>query len=151
GVQTCALPICRPGGRPPRRPPHEPYGPGADVPPYGHDDESPFAPRDESPFAPRDGGPGGAPPGGDAFGGPGGRFDDERYDDRFEDSPYGQAAEGASPMPSGERERPEKRRSTPLVIGAAVVAGLVLIGGGIGLSSMLKDDSGEKAAPSQAA
>lgn len=141
----------RPGGRPPRRPPHEPYGPGADVPPYGHDDESPFAPRDESPFAPRDGGPGGAPPGGDAFGGPGGRFDDERYDDRFEDSPYGQAAEGAPPMPSGEPGRPEKRRSTPLVIGAAVVAGLVLIGGGIGLSSMLKDGSGEKAAPAQAA
>ncbi|TDC69974.1 hypothetical protein E1200_06670 [Actinomadura sp. GC306] len=112
----------RPGGRPPRQPPNEPYGPGAEVPPYGRGDDEPF-------FAARDEGPGAMPPGG-------------RYDDS-----YGHA----EAMSSGGPERPRKSRRTPLVIGAAAVAGLVLIGGGIGLSSMLKDDSKAEAKPSQAA
>ncbi|TDC84056.1 hypothetical protein [Actinomadura sp. 7K507] len=162
------------GGQPSRRPPHTPYGPGAEVPPYGHDnDEAPFAPRAEGPGSgPPGGGPGGREPfgdepfggrpfGGEPFGGPADQtaaWDDEPVagnahgpfpQDRFE-GPYG-PAEGMPPMPSDAPPRPEKRRNLPLIIGAAAVAGLVLIGGGIGLSSVLKDDPEEEAKPSQAA
>ncbi|TDB93782.1 hypothetical protein [Actinomadura sp. 7K534] len=131
----------QPGGWPPRQPPHEPYGPGAEAPPYGRDsDQAPFAPRDD-PFAPRDEGPGGMPPGG-----PDGRFDDDRFG-----NPYGDSHGHPEAMSSGGPERSGKGRRTPLVIGAAAVAGLVLIGGGIGLSSMLKDDSKPDAEKSPAA
>ena len=53
---------------------------------------------------------------------------------------------GPLPGPDAGGPRPEKRRNMPMIVGAAAVAGLVLVGGGIGLSSMLKDDS-EPAAP----
>ncbi|XRQ06133.1 hypothetical protein ACN3XK_57875 [Actinomadura welshii] len=162
----------KPGGRPPRQPPHAPYGPGAEVPPYGQDD-------DETPFAPRDQGPGAMPFGSeaygdDAYGGPAdrpadrtaawgdepvaghahGSFPpgppgDDRFDGRFDD-PHRHPG-GMPPMPSDAPGRQGRRRSTPLIIGAALVAGLVLIGGGIGLSSLLKDDSEDAAAPAQAA
>ncbi|MFG2246785.1 hypothetical protein [Spirillospora sp. NPDC048823] len=140
----------KPGGRPHRQPPHTPYGPGAEAPPYGHaGNEAPFAPRDAGPGAmPPGGGPPGGPFGGEPFDGD--QFDGDQFDgDRFED-PYGAAA-GLPPMPSGPPP-PERRRNLPLIIGGAAVAGLLLIAGGIGLSSVLEGDSEpEDAKPSQAA
>ena len=165
-----------PGGEPSRQPPHTPYGPGAEVPPYGHDnDEPPFAPHAEGPGAgpfggrPSGGEPfGGDPFGGEPYGGPADRtaaaWDDEPVAGNahgpfapgppgqpgaFED-PYG-PGEGGPPMPSDTPPRPEKRRNLPLIIGAAALAGIALIGGGIGLSSVLKGDSEEEAKPSPAA
>ncbi|HEY8482176.1 MAG TPA: hypothetical protein VIL71_20310 [Spirillospora sp.] len=92
------------------------------------------------------------------------RYDDGRYrDDRYDDDRYGGEPYGGD-QPGGHYGRPEEtppgppgadrpgRRRTPLVIAAAAVAGLALIGGGIGLSSMLKGDEKETdAASSQAA
>ncbi len=46
---------------------------------------------------------------------------------------------------------PERRRNLPLIIGGSAVAGILLIGGGVGLSSLLEDGSEPKAAPTQAA
>jgi hypothetical protein len=137
----------KPGDWPPRQPPHTPYGPGAGAPPYGHDDEAPFAPRDrgdDHPTAWRDQ-PGGweerptaawddEPVAGGAFGG----------------GPYG-SPEGAPPGPSGGPVPPERRRNLPLIIGGSAVAGILLIGGGVGLSSLLEDGSEPKPAPTQAA
>ncbi|WP_141580681.1 hypothetical protein [Actinomadura sp. WMMA1423] len=189
----------KPGDWPPRQSPHAPYGPGAEAPPYGHD-------NDEAPFAPRDEGPGAMPGGGEAFGGAGsgnGSFGNDAFgNDSFGGAPYGgggfggaqggeasggpgeQTAawsdqppawgdepvaggaygenapgeggfgsyEGMPPGPSGASERPERRRNLPLIIGGAAVAGILLIGGGVGLSSVLKgDDSKPKTAPTQAA
>ncbi|MBD2897200.1 hypothetical protein amrb99_61590 [Actinomadura sp. RB99] len=77
------------------------------------------------------------------------------------DDPYGAPmpggyqpgdADGAPPGPSGESGPSGRRRSLPLIIGGAVVAGLVLIGGGVGVASMMKDDpKPEKKAPPAAA
>ncbi|SFP78598.1 hypothetical protein [Actinomadura madurae] len=69
--------------------------------------------------------------------------------------PYG-AYEGPPPGPAGGPGGgpvpPERRRNLPLIIGGAAVAGILLIGGGVGLSSMLKgDDEPEKKAPAGAA
>ncbi|MFB4301542.1 hypothetical protein [Actinomadura sp. NTSP31] len=72
-----------------------------------------------------------------------------------ENSPYGAPMppqgdfDGAPPGEDGPSGR---RRGLPLIIGGAVVAGLVLIGGGIGLASMMKDDSkpAKKAPPAAA-
>ncbi|MFG1850699.1 hypothetical protein ACGFJT_02555 [Actinomadura geliboluensis] len=155
----------KPGDWPPRQPPHAPYGPGAGAPPYGHDnDEAPFAPRervdddtaawndaptaswderpaaswDEQPAAPWDD----RPVAGGAFGA---------------DDSYG-PPEGMPPGPPGPPgpsgggpTPPERRRNLPLIIGGSAVAGILLIGGGVGLSSLLKDDDAEpaKAAPTQ--
>ncbi|GAA0260758.1 hypothetical protein GCM10009527_065900 [Actinomadura nitritigenes] len=60
--------------------------------------------------------------------------------------------DGAPPGPSGEDGPSGRRRSLPLIIGGAVVAGLVLIGGGVGVASMMKDDSkpAKKAPPAAA-
>ncbi|MEO3826729.1 hypothetical protein [Actinomadura sp. B10D3] len=75
----------KPGDWPPRQSPHAPYGPGAEAPPYGHDnDESPFAPR---PDAPRDEAPGARPFGQEPFG-----------QDAFGQEPSGQEPFG---QPSG--------------------------------------------------
>ncbi|WP_149258935.1 hypothetical protein [Actinomadura sp. K4S16] len=191
----------KPGDWPPRQSPHAPYGPGAEAPPYGHD-------NDEAPFAPRDSGPGTTPGGGDVFGGSssgGDAFGSEAFggstsgNDAFGGAPYGgggfgggasggeapgeQTAawsdqppawgdepvaggaygenapgdggfgsyEGMPPGPSGPSGRPERRRNLPLIIGGAAVAGILLIGGGVGLSSMLKGDDKPKATPTQAA
>ncbi|NDU77493.1 hypothetical protein GWI34_33465 [Actinomadura sp. DSM 109109] len=196
----------RPGEWPPRQSPHAPYGPGAEAPPYGQDnDEAPFAPRDEGPGTPPGGGegfgdgafgqgafgqggfgreefgtdafggaprgpsggaPGGAPAGapgeqtatwsdqppawgdepvaGGAFGNPPG----EGGFGSYEGMPPGPAG---PPGPSDAPERPERRRNLPLIIGGAVVAGILLIGGGVGLSSVLKGDSEPETKPTQAA
>jgi hypothetical protein len=78
-----------------------------------------------------------------------------------EGDPYGAPMPGGYPQgdydgpPPGQpgEDRPSgRRRSLPLIIGGAVVAGLVLIGGGVGLSSMMKDDSkpAKKAPPAAA-
>jgi hypothetical protein len=153
----------KPGDWPQRQPPRAPYGPGAGAPPYGHDDdEAPFAPRgrdddpaawndaptaswDEQPAGARSEHPappwddrpvaGGAFTGDDSFGPPEGM------------PPGPPGASGGGPTP------PERRRNLPLIIGGSAVAGIVLIGGGVGISSMLKDDDAKpaKAAPSQAA
>ncbi|MEU8796011.1 hypothetical protein [Spirillospora sp. NPDC048819] len=180
----------QPGGRPPRQPPHTPYGPGAEVPPYGRPDhEAPFAPRDAGPgVMPQGGGPPGEPFGGEPFGSepfgsepfgsepfggpaeqtaawgdepvagnahgsyPPGQFEADRYGgdqfggDRFED-PYGPGGgmpPGPSGGPPGGPPRPERRRNLPLIIGGAAAAGLLLIAGGIGLSSVLEGDSEKK-------
>ncbi|MFI0405277.1 hypothetical protein [Actinomadura sp. 3N508] len=154
----------KPGGWPPHhQPPHAPYGPGAEAPPYGHD-------NDEAPFAPRDEGPGAMPYGNEPFGGkPYGSesFGNEPHGrEPYGGEPYGGAADqtaawadepaaGNAPpsfppdqsFPSDPSDRPfppdqpERRRGMPLVIGGAVAAGLLLIGGGVALSSALKDDS----------
>ncbi|MFP3963594.1 hypothetical protein SMC26_14830 [Actinomadura fulvescens] len=49
-------------------------------------------------------------------------------------------AEASGPVP------PERRYNLPLIIGGAIVAGLVLVGGGFGVSAMLKDDEPTKPA-----
>ncbi|MER7543647.1 hypothetical protein [Actinomadura sp.] len=132
----------KPGDWPPRQSPHAPYGPGAEAPPYGHD-------KDEAPFAPR------------------GRGDDHAawndqpagWDDRptaaWGDEPVAGDAygfpEGAPAGPSRRPAQPERRRNLPLIIGGSAVAGILLIGGGVGLSSLLKDDPEPKAAPTQSA
>ncbi|TDD82502.1 hypothetical protein E1293_16460 [Actinomadura darangshiensis] len=207
----------KPGDWPPRQSPHAPYGPGAEAPPYGHD-------NDESPFAPRDEGPGGMPYGQEPFGqepfaqeppgqepfgqGPYGQepFGQDQFgQDQFGQEPFGQEppgresfgneafgggqpggpgdqtaafpgqppawgdepvagnAAGADPYgsyegmppgppgPQGPQDPPEKRRNLPLIIGGAAVAGILLIGGGVGLSSMLKGDDEPKTPSSEAA
>ncbi|MEV4001079.1 hypothetical protein [Actinomadura sp. NPDC049753] len=185
----------KPGDWPPRQSPHAPYGPGAEAPPYGNDnDESPFAPRDEPAGTPpafggggfgddkfgQDkfgddafGGPpyGGGAPGGASGGAPGGEAPGERTaawsdqppawgDESAAGGGFGENApgeggfgsyEGMPPGPSGAPGRPERRRNLPLIIGGAAVAGILLIGGGIGLSSMLKGDPKPKPKPTQAA
>ncbi|GGT92917.1 hypothetical protein [Actinomadura citrea] len=180
----------KPGDWPPRQSPHAPYGPGAEAPPYGQDnDESPFAPRDEGPGTPPFGGGGSfgqdkfgqdnfgndgfgnAPYGGGApGGGPGGEAPGEQtaaWSDQppawgdepvaggaYGENPPGEGGfgsyEGMPPGPSGPPERPERRRNLPLIIGGAAVAGILLIGGGVGLSSMLKGDSKPESKPTQA-
>ncbi|MDL4821640.1 hypothetical protein [Actinomadura opuntiae] len=63
-----------------------------------------------------------------------------------EDAPYGAPSPGGYPQgeldgpPPGEDAPSGRRRNLPLIIGGAVVAGLVLIGGGVGVASMMKDD-----------
>jgi hypothetical protein len=154
----------RPGGWPPsQQPPHTPYGPGAEAAPYGHDnDEAPFAPRDEgpgtAPFEPFGAGTSGddrfgaGSYGNDPFG------NDSPNKDTYGDDPYGKdpfggpadqtaawadgPGDGVPPAPSGGPAPIERRRNMPLVIGGAIVAGLLLIGGGVALSSVLTDDSG---------
>jgi hypothetical protein len=94
--------------------------PLSDTDPYGTDPYGNNAfggPYEEGPGGPN--GPSGPGPGG--AGGPGGPG-------------FGP---GMPPPPGSGK----KGRRLPLVIGGAVVAGLVLIGGGVGLSSILKDDS----------
>ncbi|TDD59522.1 hypothetical protein [Actinomadura rubrisoli] len=157
----------KPGGWPTPQPPQAPYGPGAGRPeaaPYGND-------NDETPFAARDEGHGGQPPGGPspsgtdpfgALGGPpgptgwgdepvAGQAPDEDpfaapMDGGFGGTPPGPPGPAGPPGPSDGLVAPERRRNLPLIIGGAVAAGLVLIGGGVGLSSVLKDDSKPKAA-----
>lgn len=181
----------KPGDWPPRQSPHAPYGPGAEAPPYGQDnDESPFAPRREGTGTPPAFGSGGfgddkygkddfgndgfgnAPYGGGAPGGaPGGEAPGEQtaawsdqpraWDDEpvaggaFGEGPPGGSGfgsyEGMPPGPSDAPARPERRRNLPLIIGGAAVAGILLIGGGVGLSSMLKGDSEPAPKPTQAA
>jgi hypothetical protein len=60
--------------------------------------------------------------------------------------------DGAPPGPSGENGPSGRRRGLPLIIGGAVVAGLVLLGGGVGVASMMKGDSkpAKKAPPAAA-
>ncbi|WP_165968855.1 hypothetical protein [Actinomadura sp. KC06] len=174
----------KPGGWPPhQQPPHAPYGPGAEAPPYGHD-------NDEAPFAPREEGPGAMPFGNEPFGsesfGNQSSGNEPYGNEPFGGEPYGGAAdqtvawadepaagnappsfppdqsygayEGVPPGPPGPSggdpsrggpNPPERRRGLPLVIGGAAVAGLLLIGGGVALSSALKDDS-EPASPKAA-
>ncbi|WUI00362.1 hypothetical protein OHR68_00605 [Spirillospora sp. NBC_00431] len=77
----------KPGGWPPQhQPPHAPYGPGAEAPPYGHD-------NDEAPFAPREEGPGAMPFGNEPFGG-----------ESFGNEPFGAEPFGAEPFggPAGQ-------------------------------------------------
>ncbi|MFA1543888.1 hypothetical protein [Actinomadura monticuli] len=142
----------KPGDWPPRPSPQAPYGPGAEAPPYGHD-------KDEAPFAPRDRGDDGPSPWSDQPGGwddrPTAAWDDEPVaGDAFGADPYG-SPEGVPPGPpggpSGGPRPPERRRNLPLIIGGSAVAGILLIGGGVGLSSMLEDDPAPKAPPTQAA
>ncbi|GAA2289387.1 hypothetical protein GCM10010402_54420 [Actinomadura luteofluorescens] len=169
----------KPGDWPPRQSPHAPYGPGAEAPPYGHDnDESPFAPREEGSGTPPfgsdsfgqdrfgndgfGGAPGGAPKG-EAPGEQTAAWSDQppAWGDEpvaggaYGENPPGEGGfgsyEGMPPGPSAAPERPEKRRNLPLIIGGAAVAGILLIGGGVGLSSMLKGDSKPKPKPTQAA
>ncbi|MFC4056618.1 hypothetical protein ACFOY4_43615 [Actinomadura syzygii] len=236
----------KPGDRPPGRPPHEPYGPGAEAPPYGTDNDDPFPPRgeaafgyrDESSFAPRDEGPGGQQQyGGEPFAGPPGQssswsddtpswseqpsaspwseqqagsawsdqktdsgWSDQKTDSGWSDQktdsgwsgqegdsgwsnqqpgsgwsdqpvaggahaqgddpfgspgPYGgfePTPPGPAPESSGPGSGGTGRRNMPLIIGGAAVAGLLLIGGGVALSSVLKDDpEPKKPTPSTAA
>ncbi|GGQ19064.1 hypothetical protein BKA00_004770 [Actinomadura coerulea] len=191
----------KPGDWPHRQSPHAPYGPGAEAPPYGPDnDESPLAARDEGTGTPPAFGNGGFGSGGfgddksgqdqfgqdksgqdqfgnEAFGGapygggaPGSEAPGERTaawsdqppawgDESAAGGAFGQNSpgeggfgsyEGMPPGPSGAPERPERRRNLPLIIGGAAVAGILLIGGGVGLSSMLKGDSKPKTEPTQA-
>ncbi|TMR07157.1 hypothetical protein ETD83_01690 [Actinomadura soli] len=161
----------KPGGWPPQhQPPHAPYGPGAEAPPYGHD-------NDEAPFAPREEGPGAMPFGNEPFGNE--SFGNESFgSEPYGAEPYGGAADQtaawADEPPAGNAHPsfppdqsfpppnqsfssdqpfppnpPARRRGLPLVIGGAAVAGLLLIGGGVALSSALKDDS-EPASPKAA-
>ncbi|WP_067486826.1 hypothetical protein [Actinomadura hibisca] len=152
------------GGWPPEQPPHEPYGPGA-----GRPEPAPFdAAKDEAPFAPRGGGAG-ASWADDAdettertrsFGDGGGSFgqhdqfgqqdrpgqrDQFGQQDQFGQEPFGggyggdrfdDGGSGSGPTPPGRG----KRRNLPLIIGGSLVAGVLLIGGGVGASAMLKDD-----------
>src|SRR5437868_3857313 len=139
----------KPGGWPPGQSPPAPYGPGGGTPeasPYGTDhDEAPFAPRAE----------------GDSSGtGPLGEFGGTVDPAAWADEP-GDAQSFAAPSfeaqtyqapPDDALHAPERRRNLPLIIGGAVVAGLVLIGGGVGLSSMLEVDPKPKgAAPAPSA
>ncbi|CNF17329.1 Uncharacterised protein [Mycobacterium tuberculosis] len=139
----------KPGDWPPRQPPAGPYGPGAAAPPYGRD-------KDEAPFAPRDAGNDGPA----AWGGQATGWQDDRPTAAWDGGPVDRDAfgpggrgfsEGAPPGPSGGPTPPERRRNLPLIIGGSAVAGILLIGGGIGLSSMLKDDSEPSPAPTAAA
>ncbi|MEU5989756.1 hypothetical protein ABZ806_12350 [Spirillospora sp. NPDC047418] len=150
----------KPGDWPPRQPPPGPYGPGAAAPPYGHD-------KDEAPFAPRDAGNAGPSAWGDQAGGwdeqPTAAWGDEPVagdafgSDYHGGSEYHGHPEGAPPGPpgppgpSGGPTPPERRRNLPLIIGGSAVAGILLIGGGVGLSSLLKDDAKPAPAPTQAA
>ncbi|WP_131743420.1 hypothetical protein [Actinomadura roseirufa] len=64
-------------------------------------------------------------------------------------SPGGFGSPGpADPPGPGDGGPPPRRRNLPLIIGGSVVAGLVLIGGGVGVASMMKDDPKPKAAQS---
>ncbi|QXJ23708.1 hypothetical protein AGRA3207_004902 [Actinomadura graeca] len=120
----------KPGGWPPEQPPQAAYGPGGDRPetsPYGTgDDEAPFAPRAE-----------GETSGTGPLGAFGGTVDSGAWES-------GTGAPQSTAPPDGAA--PARRRNLPLIIGGAVVAGLVLIGGGVGLSSILKDDPKPKSA-----
>lgn len=139
----------KPGDWPPRQPPPGPYGPGAAAPPYGRD-------KDESPFAPRDAGHDGPAAWGDNAGDNAGGWD-ERPTAAWGDEPVAGDAYGAESRgfpegaPAGGPTPPERRRNLPLIIGGSAVAGILLIGGGVGLSSLLKDDSKPAPAPTQAA
>ncbi|GAA3965436.1 hypothetical protein GCM10023085_54930 [Actinomadura viridis] len=106
--------------------PAEDRGPrqGGEPGPFGE------APERDGPYGPPQGHEAYAPPPGGPY--PPGGYDDDAYGGY--DDEYGPGGPRSGPTP------PEKRRNLPLIIGAAAVAGLVLIGGGIGLSSMLKDD-----------
>ncbi|MGH3243326.1 MAG: hypothetical protein ACRDNL_23305 [Spirillospora sp.] len=159
----------KPGGwSPQHQPPHAPYGPGAEAPPYGHDnDEAPFAPRDEGPGAmPYGNEPFGSEPfgvepfGNETFGNETAAWGDEpvagsahppfpqdqsfQPEQSFPPEHFG-SYEGMPPGPPGPSgggpTPPERRRNLPLVIGGAAAAGLLLIGGGVALSAALKDDS----------
>jgi hypothetical protein len=152
----------KPGGWPPEQPPNAPYGPGHDRPdaaPYGGEQayggDSAYAPQGDDAFAPHGDDPYGPPPGNDLYAPPPG----EHYAPGaggYDGDPYGDAYGGPpGPGPRSGPTPPAKKRNLPLIIGAAAVAGLVLIGGGIGLSSLLEDDSkaantGGKAAATQA-
>lgn len=126
------------------------FGPGAfseQAPP------SPF----ESGGPSGQGGPGG--PGGPGQGaGQGQQFDvpDELYGAMGEryfaaDSGGGAGGGGFDNLGGGRQPAPAGRRNNlPLIIGGAAVAGLVLIGGGFGLSAMLKDEP-KKPDPGKAA
>ncbi|MUN40591.1 hypothetical protein [Actinomadura litoris] len=138
-------------------PPDDPSGPnpfGAPAAPAAPSGAKPFGPGDEtvagSPFGAPD-----PPPGANPFGAP----DDPSGPNPF--APADQPVAGQSfgmpgELPPGGREEitaPARRRNLPLIIGGAVAAGLVLIGGGVGVSSMMKDDPKPKkaAAPSPTA
>jgi hypothetical protein len=99
----------KPGDWPPRQSPHAPYGPGAEAPPYGHDnDEASFAPRDEAPGAR----PFGQEPFGqqdafgrqqDAFGQPSGseqQFGQPSGGEQFGGSPGGDTAQWSAQPPA---------------------------------------------------
>ncbi|MBO2452255.1 hypothetical protein J4573_34555 [Actinomadura barringtoniae] len=94
------------------------------------------------------GGPGGGF--GGPGGGPGGGFGDQSHDAEFGTPVAGEMGSdfghGGPGGPGGQNGpvQPERRYNLPLIIGGAVAAGLVLIGGGFGVSAMLKDDSPKK-------
>ncbi|WP_067799231.1 hypothetical protein [Actinomadura formosensis] len=169
----------KPGDWPSRQSPQAPYGPGAEAPPYGHDkDEAPFAPRDggdePTPWADQPTAWDNQPTAWDdqhaaqndqptaqtdrpaawsdqpvmQSGQPTAWADEPVAGSAVGDGSFG-SYEGAPPGPSGESSRPEKRRNLPLIIGGSAVAGILLIGGGVGLSSMLKGDPKPKATPTQ--
>ncbi|WP_242902989.1 hypothetical protein [Actinomadura terrae] len=144
-------------------PPDDPSGPNPfGAQPFGEPEQpfgqptgaKPFDPADEtvagSPFGVPD-----SPSGTNAFGVP----DDPSGPQPF--APADQPVAGQSfgmpgEMPPGGRDdqsAPARRRNLPLIIGGAVAAGLVLIGGGVGVASMMKDDPKPKkaAAPSPTA
>ena len=92
------------------------------------------------------GGPGGP---GASYGPPVG--DDDPYGDpqRFGMPEEHGGPAGPRPDRRGEPARPSKSR-LPLIIGAAALAGLVLIGGGFAASSMLGDDEAKAGGPANA-
>ncbi|KAB2351803.1 hypothetical protein [Actinomadura rudentiformis] len=133
----------KPDGWPPQ-PSQAPYGSGPERPdtaPYGQDkNESPFSPRDSE-------GTGGlytpwgeeAPAENEWFSPQGtAQFSNEGFD--------GGAPPGAGVPPQAGPVPPDRKYNLPLIIGGAVVAGLVLVGGGFGASAMLKDDEPTKPA-----
>jgi hypothetical protein len=71
---------------------------------------------------------------------------------------YGAVGQPGGPDGPGERDGqsgrgptpPGRRGNLPLIAGGAVLAGLVLIGGGIGVSGLLKNDSAPQSAKSTA-
>ncbi|WP_433329321.1 hypothetical protein [Spirillospora sp. CA-294931] len=154
----------RPGGPPPGRPP----APA----PYGDDqNEPPFRPYDsnEAPFGTYDDTSNGPPP--SAFGAPQDQqqfgaqqfgeqqqFGDQQFgDQQFGDGHDQRFGSPQGPMPGGPPDPPSggrARRNLPLIIGGAAVAGVLLLGAGFGVSSLLKDDKPKgkpkKPAPSAA-
>ncbi|WP_395962275.1 hypothetical protein [Actinomadura sp. 6N118] len=120
---------------------------------------------DESPFSPREGSGGLYTPWGEEPGAPAesqnewfsssgagtAQFSNEGFGGPADDHFGGGADQGVPPQgvpPQGGRGPvpPDRKYNLPLIIGGAVVAGLVLVGGGFGASAMLKDDEPTKPA-----
>jgi hypothetical protein len=151
----------QPGGWGPSQPPQSPYGPGKDQ--AGHGGSSYDGPQGGGPYDDSYGGPpqgGGYGPGG----GYGGSFGTERPDAHggdfgrgpsFGEGPdaYGGGPDGYEPAGEpGEgdfRSGPNRKR---LIVGAAVIAGLIVAGGGTALAITSGGDEKPKpaAAPTTA-